>query len=165
MIFIKNGASVYKTRSCGNRLKAERKLFWLVHNSFQIRIWLINHFFGFSIIVLRNHMMQVTSDTSHIVWTGLNKNKQGTNSKPQRQNNTSLSVHWNLSLTDISRTWLAVREYRVGFPCFLLVWIRHFRDFFSKITVWKSLTFYISPTTNVKSISYLDRIWSYPPIY
>ena len=30
-------------------------------------------------------------------------------------------THWKLNLTDISSTWLAIREYRVGFPGFLLV--------------------------------------------
>ena len=50
------------------RLKAERVLFWLVHNSFQIH-WLINHFFGFSIIVQRNRMRQVTSCEQALIKT------------------------------------------------------------------------------------------------
>ena len=33
----------------------------------------------------------------------------------------SKRIHWNLSLPDIWSTWLAIRECRVGFPCFLSV--------------------------------------------
>ena len=75
----------------------------------------MNHFFGFSIIVQNNHMIQVASCEQAIV-----KRKR----KPIHQSKTILPLkrtHWNLSLTDISSTWLAITECRAGFPCFLMV--------------------------------------------
>ena len=51
---------ICKTCTCGDRLKAERVLFWLVHISFQIHRF-INHFFGFSIILQKNPVIQVAS--------------------------------------------------------------------------------------------------------
>ena len=60
MNFIKDRANVCKTCTCCDRLKAGRVLFWLIHNSFQIHLF-INHFFGFSTIVQKNHLIQVAS--------------------------------------------------------------------------------------------------------
>ena len=50
MNFINDQANVCKTFTCGDRLKAEKALFWLVSNSFQIHGFM-NHFSVFSIIV------------------------------------------------------------------------------------------------------------------
>ena len=62
MNFIKNRATVCKTCTCGDRLKAEteRVLFWLVHSFFQIHRF-INHVLGFNITVPKNPMIQVAS--------------------------------------------------------------------------------------------------------
>ena len=117
--FIKDRANFCKTCMCGDRLKAERVLIWLVHNSFQIHSF-INHFFGFGIIVPKNPI-QVASCEQALIKT---------NRKPI-QNHQSKTVflfkrtHLNLSLTDISSTLLvfteciAIRECTVGFKCLL----------------------------------------------
>ena len=55
-------------------------------------------------------------------------------------------THLNLSLTEISSTWLAIRECRVGFPCFLQLNSALSR-FLCKMTVLQSLT------------SKIDHIW------
>ena len=52
-------------------MKNERVLFWLVHNSFQVHRF-INHFFGFSVIVQKDRMIQVALCEPRL--TGLNKN-------------------------------------------------------------------------------------------
>ena len=61
MNFIKDRANGCKTCTCcGDRLKAEKVLFWLMHNSSQIHCFM-NHFYDFSIIVQKNRMIQVAS--------------------------------------------------------------------------------------------------------
>ena len=114
MNFVQDRANICKTCTCGDKLKAERVLFSLVHNSIQIYLF-INHFFGFSIIVQKNPMIKVASCEQVLIKT---------NRKPI-QNHQSKTMflfkrtHLNLSLTDISSTWLVIRECRVGFPCLL----------------------------------------------
>ena len=61
----------------------------------------------------------------------------------------SKRTQWNLSLTDISSTCLAIKECRVGFLCFLLANSALSRVI-AKMTGWKSPIFHISPTTNIK---------------
>ena len=70
MNFIKDRGNVCKSYTCGDRRKAEKVLFWLVHNSFQVH-WFINHFFGFSIIVQKNHMIQVASCEQALIKTNM----------------------------------------------------------------------------------------------
>ena len=137
MNFIKDRTNVCKTCTSGDRLKVEGVLFSFLQN-FRIHRF-TDHFFGFSIIV----QIQQSGNKFKTI-----RAKQCFFSK---------RAHWNLSLTDISSTWLAIRECKVGFPCFLLVNLAISR-LYAKMTVWQSLIFHIPPTTNINNRSYLDRI-------
>ena len=55
MNFIKDRTNVCKTCTYGDRLRAKRVL---LHNSFEIH-YFMNHFFGFSILLQKNSMIQV----------------------------------------------------------------------------------------------------------
>ena len=70
MNFSKDRANICKTCTCGDRLKGERVLFWIVHNSFQIQ-WHINYFYSFSITVQKNRMMQVASCEQALIKTNM----------------------------------------------------------------------------------------------
>ena len=100
---------------CGDRLKAERVLIWLVHNSFEIHSF-INHFFGFSIIVPKNPMIQVASCEQALIKI---------NGKPI-QNHQSKTMflfkhtHLNLSLTDIWSTMVTYQGMQNGFFMFVV---------------------------------------------
>ena len=77
----------------------------------------MNHLFSFSITVQKNPMIQVPSCEYALI-------KADRKPIQMHQSKTMFlfkRTHWNLSLTDISSTWLAFSECRVGFPCFLLV--------------------------------------------
>ena len=63
-------------------------------------------------------------------------------------------THLNLSLTDISSTWLAVRKCRMGFPCLLLV-NSGLSRFLGKTTVLQSLIFIFLHLETSK----IDHIW------
>ena len=60
MDFMKDRVNVSRSCTCGDRLKAGKILFSLVFNFFRIHRF-VNHFFGFSIIVQNNRMIQVAS--------------------------------------------------------------------------------------------------------
>ena len=79
MNFIKDRANGCKTCTCGDRPKAEKVLFWLMHNSSQFHC-LMNHFYDFSIIVQKNRMIQVASCEQALIKTN-SKQIQNSQSK------------------------------------------------------------------------------------
>ena len=110
--------NVCKTCTCGDRLKAERVLFWLVHISFQSHSF-INHFFGFSIIVQRNCTIQVASYEQAII----KRNWKLIHNHQSKKCFSSKHTHWNLSLTDIDlEHMVSYQGMQSGLPpCFLMV--------------------------------------------
>ena len=72
------------------------------------------HFFGFSIISGKNRMIQAASCGQALLKTNRKR------------------THWNLSFTDISSTWSAIRECIVGFRCFFVREFNAFEIFMQK---------------------------------
>ena len=160
MNFIKDRNNVCKTCTCGDRLKAESVLFWLVDNSFQIHCF-VNYFFGFSIILQKNPMIQV----------GLCEQASIKTNRKLIQNHQSQTVLLFKTYTpefEFDRHlehMVSCQGMQSGLPAFLVGEFGAFERFLCKMTVLRRQIFRISPHGNVKNRSHLDRIWSYPPIH
>ena len=153
MNFLKDNAHVCKSCTCGNRLKAEKVLFWLVQNSFQIYQF-INHFFGFIAVVLKNRIIQVSSFEQALIKT---------NWKPIQNDQSKTMLLFKTYTLEFEfdrhiKHMVSYQGMQSGLLVFLVREFGYLRDFYAKMTVQKGLIFHISPTTNIKNRSYLDRM-------
>ena len=137
--FIKVLANIFKTYTCGNRLKDERVLFWLLCNSFQI-YWFINNFFDFIIIVQKNHMTQVTSCKQVII-------------KPNRKlilnHQSKTMLRSKMCFLDFEfdshiEQMVSYQGMKSGLPCFLLVNSPLSRSLFKNDCLVKPFVSYLS---------------------
>ena len=95
----------------------------------------INHFFGFSIIVQKNPMIQVASCEQALIKTNRKLIQK-------HQSKTMLLFKTYTLEFDTSSTWLAIMECRVDLPVFLLGEFRTF-DIFMQNDCFAKLEFFI----------------------